>query len=89
MDQRTTARGVTSLRHAVVEGLLRHGLTVGPEDSLASLRERLNHLYVQDVRRLKARLRSGEIGRRDYAGQVQALSEAYPLLGLPAALWVE
>jgi hypothetical protein len=89
MDQRTTARGVNRLRHAVVEGLLRHGLTLGPEDSPASLRERLNDLYVQDVRRLKARLRSGEITRRDYAGQVQTLSEAYPLLGLPPELWVE
>ncbi len=89
MDHRTTVRGVTPLRHAVVEGLLRHGLTLGPEDSPASLRERLNDLYVQDVRRLKARLRSGEIARRDYAGQVQALSEAYPLLSLPPELWVE
>ncbi len=89
MDQRTTARGVTRLRHAVVEGLLRHGLTVGPDDSPASLRERLNDLYLQDVRRLKSRLRSGEVTRGDYAGQVQTLSEAYPLLGLPLELWVK
>lgn len=90
MDRRITAAGgVARLRPAVLEGLLRHGLTPGPDDSPASLRERLNDLYLQDVRRLKARLRSGEIAQRDYAGHVQSLKEAYPLLGLPLELWVE
>ena len=90
MDRRTTAAGgLTRLRPAVLDGLLRHGLTPGPDDSAASLRERLNDLYLQDVRRLKARQRSGEIARRDYAGHVQSLRQAYPLLSLPLELWVE
>jgi len=73
----------------VIADLERHGLTVGPEDTPSSLRERLNQLYLEDVRRLKARQLQGEIPLRDYARHVLALKESYPLLALPLTLWVE
>lgn len=78
-----------SLRPAVVADLARHGIEVGPEDTPESLRERLNDRYLEDVRRLRALQVAGEIPLKDYAGRVQALKERYPLLGLPAALWVD
>ena len=77
------------LRPAVLADLERYGVTIGPDDTPASLRDRLEELYVADVRRLKARQISGEIQLRDYARHAAALKETYPLLGLPLAFWVE
>ena len=77
------------LRPAVREALSRHGVAVGEGDAPASLKERLNDLYLEDVRRLRARQRAGEIPLRDYAARTRDLQESYPLLGLPLELWVE
>jgi hypothetical protein len=77
------------LRPAVVADLERHGLTVAPDDTPASLRERLDEIYLADVRRLKARQVSGEIPLRDYSRHVAELKESYLLLGLPLVHWVE
>jgi hypothetical protein len=77
------------LRPAVVEALSRHGIRATPGDTPESLRERLNELYLEDVRRLRQRQRSGEIPLSEYAGQVEALKRLYPLLSLPVSQWVE
>jgi hypothetical protein len=71
----------------VLEGLRAHGLEPAPNDTRASLRERLNDLYLEDVRRLRERQRKGEIPLREYAGHVDALRRAYPLLALPLTAW--
>ncbi len=78
-----------SLRAAVREALDRHGLQVRPEDTPATLRERLNDLYLEDVRRLRGRQRAGEIALVDYAAHARVLQEAYVVLGLPLHLWTE
>jgi hypothetical protein len=77
------------LRSAIAADLARHGIDPADGDAAEGLRERLNDLYLEDVRRLKARQVSGEIPLKDYAAHVQALKESYPLLGLPLALWTE
>jgi hypothetical protein len=77
-----------SLRPAVLAELDRHGLRPADGESPASLRDRLNDLYLEDVRALRARQVGGEIALREYAGHVQALKERYPLLGLPLSAWV-
>lgn len=77
------------LRPAVREALDRQGLAVGDGDTPASLKERLNDLYLEEVRRLRERQRAGEIPLRDYATHARALQESYPLLSLPLELWVE
>ena len=77
------------LRAAVVQGLARHGLTPGPEDTAEALRDRLNDAYLEDVRRLKQRQKAGEIPIREYARHAQELKESYPLLALPVSAWVE
>ena len=71
------------------EDLARHGVEVGPGDTPATLRERLNDVYVEEVRGLRERQVRGEIPRRDYARHVAELKSRFPLLGLPLALWEE
>ena len=75
------------LRASVREALAAHGLAVAESDTPALLKERLNDLYLEEVRRLKARQRAGEIALRDYAAHAQALKERFPLLGLPLDHW--
>lgn len=77
------------LRAAVREALAHHGLAAEEGDTPGALKERLNDLYLEDVRRLKARQRAGEIPLRDYAAHAEALRGRYPLLGLPLELWTE
>ena len=77
------------LRPGVLAELAARGITPNPDDTPASLRERLNDAYLEDVRRLRERQRAGEIRLRDYAGHVQKLKESYPLLGLPLDQWLE
>ena len=81
--------GRPSLHPSVARALRAHGIEPAPEDTAESLRERLNDLYVGEVRRLKERQRAGEIARRDYAAHVAALRDRFPLLGLPLARWTE
>jgi hypothetical protein len=78
-----------TLLPSVTRALRAHGLEPSPDDSAASLRERLNDLYLEEVRRLKARQRAGEIAKADYAAHVAALRDRFPLLGLPVDRWTE
>ena len=78
-----------ALRPSVREDLERHGVTSGPGDTPATLRERLNDVYVSEVRRLRERQVRGEIPIREYAEHVAALKARFPLLGLPLELWDE
>ena len=77
------------LRSSVREDLERHGVTIGPQDTPATLRERLNDVYVGEVRRLRERQTRGEIPLSDYAQHVWALKARFRLLGLPLELWDE
>ncbi len=72
---------------SVVEQLRAHGLAT--EGAPGELRERLNELYLVEVRRLRERQRAGEIPLREYAAHVEALKGRYPLLGLPIEAWTE
>ena len=78
-----------SLRPAVAADLARHGITPEPGDTPATLRDKLNDHYLEDVRRLRQRQRAGEIPLREYAGHARALQQSYPLLALPLTLWVQ
>ena len=71
------------------EELGRHGLAVLPDDTPATLRERLNDVYVAEVKSLRERQVRGEIPRREYARHVEELKNRFPLLGLPLGLWEE
>ena len=77
------------LRPAVRDELSRHGVSSGPEDTPATLREKLNDAYLAEVRRLRERQVRGEIPLKEYAGHVAALKSRFPLLGVPLDLWDE
>jgi hypothetical protein len=72
---------------SVSRALLAHGIVPSDDDTAASLRERLNDLYLEEVRRLRERQRAGEIAKADYAAHVEALRNRFPLLGLPIGRW--
>lgn len=78
-----------ALRSSVREELSRHGVVAAADDTPALLRERLNDVYVGEVKRLRDRQVGGEIPLREYAGHVEALKGRFPLLGLPLRLWEE
>jgi hypothetical protein len=78
-----------SLRAAVREALAAHGVRAAPDETPQALRERLNDVYLDEVRALKARQRSGEIPLREYAAHVEALKARFPLLALPLSSWEE
>jgi hypothetical protein len=80
---------VTALRPRVADALRAHGIEPAPDETPESLRERLNDVYLEEVRRLKARQIQGEIPLRDYARHVEALRDGFSLLGLPLAHWRE
>jgi hypothetical protein len=80
---------LVSLRAEVRASLARHGVAPTDDDTPATLKERLNDRYLEDVRRLRERQRAEEIPMRDYADRVRELRNAYSLLGLPLELWVE
>ena len=78
-----------TLRPRVLDALRAHGIEPEPDAAPAALRERLNDIYLEAVRRLKQRQVSGEIPLREYAGHVETLREHFALLGLPLDRWSE
>jgi hypothetical protein len=77
------------LRAEVRASLARHGVEPADEDTPASLKERLDDRYLEDVRQLRERQRAGEIPMSEYAEKVRELRDSYPLLALPLELWLE
>lgn len=76
-------------RPDVARALARHGITLLPADTPETLRDRLNDLYLEAVRAIRERQRTGAIPKADYARHVQALRDEYALLALPLELWEE
>ena len=75
------------LHPQVAEALAAHGVEVAETDTPETLRDRLNDLYLVEVRGIRERQRAGLIPLRGYAGAVQQLRERYSLLGLPLDRW--
>jgi len=80
---------VRGLRPAVLLALREKGVEPAEDESPAGLKERLNDLYLVEVRRLRDRQRAGEIPLRDYAAHAEALKQSFALLGLPLDRWEE
>ncbi|MCC6162499.1 MAG: hypothetical protein IT182_04025 [Acidobacteria bacterium] len=71
----------------VLDALAGHGLRPTAETPALLLHDQVNDLYRFEIRRLRARLRAGEIPRASYAGEVLALRRRYVLLSLPLHRW--
>lgn len=71
-----------------LEVLAGHGLQPGPGTPPAVVRDALNDLYRYEIRRLRRRLRAGDIPMDRYKEHVIALRKQYWLLSIPPARWV-
>jgi hypothetical protein len=76
-------------RAGVIEQLWRHG--AHPTDSTPPelARNFVRDLYKYEIRKLRERFLRNEFPRHEYGTRVEALRRRYPVLSLPAALWVE
>jgi hypothetical protein len=76
------------LRPPVQAELARHGIEPGTA-SPAELKDRLHAAYLQEVRALREKRRSGDLPGSEFAEAVGRLKERYPLLGLSSNMWTE
>ena len=89
-ETRPPQRGAPcTYRAAVLDALAGHGVIPRTATPPAVARAFLNDLYRYEIRRLRDRLRRGDLPRPAYAREVAALRARYPLLSLPLALWLE
>jgi hypothetical protein len=63
------------------------GLAPNEQTPPAFARETVDELYKYELRRLRNRLRAGEVDRSDYLARVIALRKKYWVLTLPLPAW--
>jgi hypothetical protein len=73
----------------ILDELGRHGLVPGPDTLPGRLRDAVRDLYKYEIRRLRDRVVSGDIPKREYAGYIIELRKRYWLLSIPTQLWTE
>jgi hypothetical protein len=76
-------------RPAVLEQLWHHGVHPTSATPPQLVHEFVSDLYRYELRRLRDRLRRGEIPKAGYYDRVIQLRLAYPLVSLKAEQWVE
>jgi hypothetical protein len=76
-------------RPSILAALAEHGIRPTRSTPPAAARDLLNDLYRYEIRRLRDRMRRGDLPRSAYADSVKALGEKYALLSIPLARWVE
>jgi hypothetical protein len=75
-------------RADVLEWLWRHGVQPTPATPPQLVHEFVNDLYRFELRRLRDRLKRGDIPKAGYYDRVIALRRAYPLVSLKAHQWL-
>jgi len=83
--------GVTVHRYRsdILEALAKHGIRPRPTTPPELVHEFLSDLYRYELRRLRDRLRRGEIPKEGYIDHVVALRLEYPLVSLKPHQLVE
>jgi hypothetical protein len=76
-------------RADVLEALWRHGVQPTAHTSPELVRNYVRDLYKYEIRKLRDRYVRREFPKEEYWHRVDALRRAYPVLALPARLWVE
>ena len=76
-------------RNAIIEQLWRHGVHPTRTTPPDVVHEFVSDLYRYELRRLRDRLRRGEIPKAAYFDRVIQLRVAYPLVSLKAHEFVE
>ena len=74
-------------RPEILAELLKHGVRPSPTTPPTVVADFVSDLYRYEIRRLKARLRRGEMPKESYFGEVVALRRKYPLVSVPVRLW--
>ena len=75
-------------RDDILDALWRHGVQPTANTDPALVRAYVRDLYKHEIRTLRARYVRGEFSKSEYWTRVDALRRAYPVLALPARLWV-
>jgi hypothetical protein len=65
-----------------------HGLVPTSRTPPALAREAVDDLYKYELRRLRDRLRRGDVDRASYLARVVALRKKYWVLTLPLSAWI-
>jgi hypothetical protein len=73
----------------VLDGLWRHGVQPRSTTNPDLVHGFVSDLYRYELRRLRDRLRRGEIPKDGYSAKVVELRRRYPLVSLKAREWVE
>ncbi len=76
-------------RADVLDALGHYGIMPKPTTPPARVHEFLSDLYRYELRRLRARLLSGDVSRAHYYDHVVALRRKYPLVSLKPEFWTE
>jgi hypothetical protein len=76
-------------RADVLNALWRHGLQPTPHTSPEIARGYVRDLYKYEIRRLRERYLKREFAKAEYSARVEALRNQYPVLALPARLWLQ
>jgi len=76
-------------RQDVLDALWRHGVQPTPRTRPDLVRDYVRDLYKYEIRALRERYMRKEFPKQEYSRRVDALRRAYPVLALPARLWVE
>lgn len=80
--------GAFRYRPDVLSALWRHGVQPTPRTDPELVRAYVRDLYKYEIRKLRERYRQNEFPKQEYWDRVDALRRAYPVLALPARLWV-
>jgi hypothetical protein len=80
---------VPTYHEQILDELARHGLVPLPDTPPGMLRDAVRDLYKYEIRKLRDRVVSGDIPKREYAGHVVELRKRYWLLSIPTRLWAE
>jgi hypothetical protein len=75
-------------RPDVLEWLWRHGVQPTPSTPPDLVHDFVNDLYRFELRRLRDRLKRGEIAKAGYHDRVVDLRRQYPLVSLKAPEWL-
>jgi hypothetical protein len=75
-------------RPDILDALWRHGVQPKPTTRPELVRDYVRDLYKYEIRQLRERYMRHEFAKPEYWHHVDALRRAYPVLALPARLWV-
>ncbi len=75
-------------RADILDALWRHGVQPTPHTDPEVVRAYVRDLYKYEIRALRERYVHGDFPKQEYWTRVDALRRSYPVLALPARLWV-